>query len=755
MAGRPRRSSRTGPMVKDKDQLDEIHDKWKYADDRWADIRKDAKIDMRHVLNNPWPDSERTEREKNSRPVVATDEISQYQNQVTNDIRQNKRGIEFSPEGDGANDETARFYGNKARQVEYSSDASTAYDGAITNAVQRSYGYVKLETVYQSDTPKTPDQPGSAFNQEFRIRPVPDPDAIWPDPDFTDRTGRDWRWLFDVESRSKDDFLREFPKAEVRNFTPELVKYSDGWISQDRVQLAQFWERTFEKKTILGLMGTDAQGQQQALECWEDDQDAIALLKTQFTLEPAKSREVQIPSVTQYLTNGVEILKTTPWVGKWIPYVGCFGPMIWTDLGKGPQLVILSMTRFARDPNLLLAYYTSTEAELIGMTPKIPYFVWDGSLSNKEEAKLAKSNKVPVPFVKVRPKLSTSTQDTPGFPMKQDWNPPMQAVEIGKENARRSIQAAMGLTFLPSSAQNRSEKSGIALREIHETGQKGAYYWTDAYNATIVRVGELLEDGFPKLHDTAGWQNVRDAKGQPQRVYVAKGQPAPQGIPPDQVLPDIEGTHSVTISVGPRFASERERAQNFVSDFLASPFFAQLPPPMQLQIGALLIKLQDLGPIGQDIVDVMQPQANGKGPKPEQLIPQMQDALKKGEQIVQTLQAKIQAMEAANAAKVTETQGKLAIEAAKGATETGLETMRQQAETDRATAKDDTAVQLQEMKDRIALLEMHLTSKIEGETLAQDTVMQERERAHAADQAAEAADRAAEQEAINGTPEGQ
>ena len=37
----------------------------------------------------------------------------------------------------------------------------------------------------------------------------------------------------------------------------------------------------------------------------------------------------------------------------------------------GPQRIIMSMTRLARDPYMLLCYIRSCQMELVGMTPKV------------------------------------------------------------------------------------------------------------------------------------------------------------------------------------------------------------------------------------------------------------------------------------------------------------------------------------------------------------------------------------------------
>ena len=717
---RPKRSERWSPKADDKPALERIHDRYSYATDRWDTIRQEAKTDMKHVKGDPWPDQERRARIKAKRPVIALDELGQYENQVVNEVRANPRAIKFSPVGDGANDATARFYDGKTREIEYRSHGAQHYIRAFQNMVERSYGYVKVRTEFIHHKPAMPTDTWSAFEQRLCIDGVADPDSILPDPDFVDPTGRDWKYLFEEETRTISEFKRDFPKAEITSFTPELVKYSQGWVTDQTVRIASYWEVEKSRKGILAFEVMNPQsGQPLVYEVWEDEKDVIELLKAQGGIVKAE-RVSETPQVTQFLTNGVEILKETPWSGKWIPYVAMFGKMLWMDEGSGPELVLMSMTRLARDPNMLHAYYTSCEAELIGGTPRSPWWAWKGSLDPKNLTLVQKAAHEPVAVIEVDPMLAGGMTPTPSLPKRLQFEPPIQAIEIGKEGARRAIQAAMGLTPLPTSAQRRNEKSGIALRQIEESGQRGSYHFIDSYNMGIERVGELLEDMIPKVYDTATATAVLAPDQKPAMAYI-NGAQAPEDADKDvDVLASIEGLHAVTIDVGPAYASEREQASDFVDTFVTSQMFTALPPPMALEILSLLVKLKNLGPVGDQIAKVLNPP---KDENQQQLPPQVIETLKQGEQLVQALQQRVQELEQEQAAKVTETEGKLAADAQDHAAKERLEAMKIDASLREVELQADTDVRLQEMEDRIAELGLLLKAQIEGAKLEQQTAV--------------------------------
>lgn len=750
---KPRNAERGQPLLKDKDVLDRMHDRFTYCVDRWTDIRKEAATDMRHVKGDPWDPSERLARVKAKRPVIALDELGQYENQVVNEVRANPRAIKFSPVGDGANDATARFYANKAREIEYRSHAQQHYTRAFQNMVERSYGYAKVRTEFETDKPAKPSDKWSAFTKRLVIDGVADPDSVYPDPDFVDATGRDWKYLFEIESRTRAEFKREWPKAAIQDFTPDLVKYSNGWIDQASVRIAAYWELEHSEKMLEAWEIVNPEtGQPVVFEWWEDEAEEMVEAAKAVGGDPQKKteREVRTPKVTQYLTNGVEILETTPWPGKWIPYVAMFGKMLWMDEGDGPRLTIMSMTRLARDPNMLHAYYTSCEAEMIGMTPKVPWWVWKGSIDKPNAIKIQKANHEPVAFIEVDPKLATNQADTPSLPQRMPFEPPIQAIDMGKEGARRAIQASMGLTPLPTSAQRRNEKSGVALKQIEDSGQRGSYHFIDSYNMGIERVGELLEDLIPKVHDTKGETPVLGPDMKPTTMHIgADPNNLPPGVEKEQAIPSIEGLHAVTIEVGPEVQSERQEASAFVDGFIGSPLMQMLPPPMALEIVALLVKLKNLGPIGEQISEVLKPAEQAQDSVPKQEVQQM---MQEGQQIIEMLQKRVQELEQETAGKVQieqvraegkmvadaqNNEAKLKIEGMKAEAAMAAETMAAESRMSEAQLRSETDIKLQEMQEQIELLRLTLQAQVEGAKLEHAVHESERGRETMGHEAAE------------------
>ena len=115
-----------------------------------------------------------------------------------------------------------------------------------------------------------------------------------------------------------------------------------------------------------------------------------------------RDRKVEIPEVFQYMTNGLEILDKVPWDGTRIPIIACLGPERWTTEGGKPKRQLLSMVRFARDPQMLYDYLASGECEVAGKIPKTPFVGAVGQFETDKEA-WTEVTKVPHAFRAVRP----------------------------------------------------------------------------------------------------------------------------------------------------------------------------------------------------------------------------------------------------------------------------------------------------------------------------------------------------------------
>jgi hypothetical protein len=638
--------------------LKEIREDFDYFVRFWKETREEGDTDMRYVSGDPWDPKEKKLRDAADRPCVVFDELNQYLNQLINDVRQNKRSVKVDPTGSGATDKTAEFRGNLIRQVEYASKAQAVYATVMENVAQRSYGYARVSKRYVA-----PD----SFDQELVIGAINNPNSVWDDPDAKQRGRSDRKKLFIVDMVRLADFKQRWPKAEVKSFSAEMIADLPMWLKDDFVQVAEYWRIESESRTLLSLdvggglqvfedelpsAAGDGETVTLAEEC--DLGDGVIVPKGRHKL--LNSRESERLTVMQYITNGVEILEENPQDGTLIPVAGCYGKEKYVDQGAGSKLVIESLVRLARGPFMAYCYAQTTGIELLGMLPKFLLMGYEGQFEGHEE-ELAQLGRVPIPFVQIKAKTEATGETVLPLPQWNHWEAPLGAVEGMAESYRRAIQSALGMYNASVGRHDSAGESGIAIRRLDDQSSQGSFHFIDNFDGFLEDVGRILDDQIDYTYDT-----VRDVATRTQgdkhkvvRINEAFTDPETGETYHYKIG---SGRHSVSITTGPSSQSQRDEASKF-ADALAQN--QQVFP----RIADLVVKLKNLGPIGDEIAKRLTPAdvaaQEGQGGPP--LPPQAQALMAQQKQQLMAQAAVIAELKQQLDAKMPEIQSKQAIAA--------------------------------------------------------------------------------------------
>lgn len=619
--------------------LKEKRDRFDYMLEAWKDIRDQHDTDMKFLAGEQWEEKEKTRRQKAHIPYITLDELTQFVNQLVNDIRQNKHAVAVSPKGAGATNRSAQHRADWIRGIEYQSQGQTAYVTAAERMIGGSYGFVKLECEYE----------GMSFNQTCRIRPVPNENTVLMDPDCIHYDCSDGEDAFEFAFMSEARFKRLWPNAQIKSFTDEIKAIAPNWIKEGQVQVASYWYVEIEKIEI----------------CEVDLGDkGVRVMRTSELPKKLdmgrilKRRDWDDRKIIQYMMNGVEVLekkdprpkdktkeKAAGWPGQWIPLIPFWGKEYYIDFGSGSKRLIESLIRKARDPQRLFNYYASQELMEAKMSPRTPYMGPRGMFSNNKE-EWGDVNETPKGFIE---------WDQPeGFPpgsVKPEripFQPNFQLYEIAKEAASRSIQKAMGISPLPVEAQRANEKSGIALKRIQGERAQGSFHFIDNFDRSISYVGRQLDDVYDKIVDSA-----RDVTGRKEdgTFYLArvKDPKHPKNV-------QDAGDHDVTIATGPSADSEREEAAQFADTL------AEIPGVFQ-RIGDLIVRLRNVGPIGEQMADRLTPPEFANKPGQDDFPPQAKAIVNQLQQQLQLAQQAIQQLTQEKAAKMMDGSVKLKITA--------------------------------------------------------------------------------------------
>lgn len=706
------------PERPDEDVLEELRERRTYATRAWKDRRDEGQKDVQCVAGEVWkaldPDGLRL-RDSAGRPSISCDEIGQYLNQVGNDVRQNKRAIKATPIGLGATDQTAEFRENLFRQIEYRSNAARdVYSPIFEDALQRGYGFGRIKSAYVDPLSK---------NQELLIEAFPNPDVVTVDPDgaMLSQDCAKIEFAFIVDSWTKKKFKRQFgDTAKVVDFTDEHQRVAPDWIKGDSIQVAEYWTIERMRRRVVFLTADPA----------------IGVFGDTLGPPPAESdiddsRWEDVPTVCQYFTNGVELLakkgaqKRTIWGGKSIPIFACLGKTLYVQTGVGTECRTLSMVRLAREPVMGLAYTQSCKVEILGSVPRATHIGYEGQFRG-HETEWEKANHEPVPYLQVKPFTEVTGAQLLPLPVRQSWDPPLQNVDAAAESFRRSIQAAMGTSPMPTDAQRQNQKSGKALDRIESSGQKGSFHFVDHLDGMITRVGMLLDENLAWCYDAKRSVTVRDAKDQPHDTAI--------NDPDDpQAVDATIGHHDITISVGPVQTDERAESSEFADSIVGNAALMQIVGPQKAaELTALAIRLKAVGPIGDEMAEVISPKPPDEGapPTPEQM-QQLQAQMQGMGQQLQEAQQFIQTEQAKHQASVQSAQVKADGDAAAGAADVELKwriaQLEAETELEKVRLQEATKLQLAEytlrgtqMQAELDAREQELGAQQQAETQAHE-----------------------------------
>ncbi len=625
------------PENSDADILQDAKDALKRAMDAESRNRNAWLEDVRFArLGEQWPDAIRRQRELQGRPCLTINRLPAFIRQVTNGARQNKPAIKCHPVGDGADQATAKILNGLIKNIEVSSNADVAYDTALEHAVTGGFGYIRINTDYAGD---------DSFDQDIQIERVANPLTVFGDPDCLDADSANWNVAIVTELLPKEDFKARWPDAQAADFEADAKDKDRQWFTDDMVRVAEYWVREQVPATIHllsngAVMDDEAMGK------------ATELLAMQGVTE-VKTRTTLTHRVTQYIVSGAEVLETNAWAGRYIPIVPVYGDEVIVE----GERHLLSLVRFAQDPQRMFNYWRTASTELVALAPKAPFVGPKGSFASDAD-KWGTANTANHAY------LEYDVVEGGGPPQRQPFSGPPAGALQEALNANDDMKSIMGL-FDASLGARSNETSGIAINQRKQQGDISTFNFMDNQARALRHLGRIIVDLIPRVYNTARMLRVIHEDGTNETVQVNPGAqspaqppgiggpfpgmggqfppgmpPGPQpGMPgmgspfPEQGLqPDADaqglarvydltvGKYDVTVDTGPNFQTKREEAAQQIMDFIHA--FPQAGP----LVGDLLAKNLDW-PGADDMAKrlhaMLPPQILGKNPAVEQVRQQM------------------------------------------------------------------------------------------------------------------------------------
>ncbi len=552
-----------------------------------------------------WPEEIRRKRVQEGRPCLTVNRMPQFGRQVVNEARQQQIAIKVRPVDDNADVETAEVMAGLIRNIEQQSNADAAYDTGAECAVYMGVGYWRIGIEYAHD---------QSFDKELKIIRIPNRFSVYEDPFSTESDSSDWNHGFVTEWMEKSRFHSRWPDADE-------VSWDKGdqnravWADEDGLQVAEYWKRTEEEKTILLL----SDGTVIEPETYEKERNLFDAVGATVVQE----RKTKGYKVRQLIMNAQEVLEENDWAGCYIPIVPCYGE----EMNLEGKRIVRSLIHDAKDAQQMLNFWRSATTELVALAPKAPFIGPEEAFQGEDSDKWETANTDTYSYLSYQGSTAPQRQAFAGVPAGA-----MQEALTATDD----MKSIMGIYDASLGARS-SETSGVAINARKVESDTATFHFVDNLARAVRHTGKILVDLLPKVYTAprvvrilgldGTVQNVK--LGERQQTQNEQAQEGPQESGPAQALTKIYdlsmGRYDVAIDVGPNYVTQRQEAADQMMQLVQS--FPQAAPI----IGDLIAKNLDW-PGAQEMADrlkaMLPPKINdGIPPELTQQMEQMQQQL--------------------------------------------------------------------------------------------------------------------------------
>lgn len=645
----------------DKDKLAQGRRVFALAQDAETDNRASYEDDISFARHEKqWPKGISDQREAEGRPTLTISKMNSFIRQVVNDARQNKPSIKVHPADSGADPETAEVINGLIRNIEYTSNADTAYDTAMECAVSGGFGYWRIGLDYAYE---------DSFDMDLSIERIANPLSVYGDPYSTAADSSDWMDAFVVDVLSKDQFKAKHGETKTVRDWDDTSWGEEGWRIGNDVTVAEWWHREQAEIKVQQFINV----QTGEVQTYTDDviakSEDLRLFIQAGLLEFKRERLAKSYRVTQNTMTGAEVLSEVKWAGCYIPIVPVYGD----EYNIKGKRYFRSLIHSAKDAQRQFNYWRSSATELVALAPRVPWIGRVGAFDTDQE-RWNTANKQSHAYLEY-----DGAEAPQRIPL--DSGPAAGALQEAL-NASDDMKAVMGIYDASLGARS-NETSGRAIMARQREGDVSTFHFVDNLNRAIRHTGRILIDMIPHVYSGERIVRVMGEDGKPENKQLGKpyqqvddktGEPmvdeAGQAV---MAMHDLSaGKYDLTVTTGPSFTTRREEAAYQMTEMMRA-----LPASAPV-LGKHLAKNLDwpgADEIAEELEAMSQPQ----------IPPELQQQIEEGKQEL---------------ARLTEENQKLKANTAMDAAE--LEQKREQAqmEVDAEFAIEQIRIQSQE---RIAM----------------------------------------------------
>ena len=553
--------SRGGSSKIDRDDqlLQKIRKRHTSGTTYWLQNRESAEEDLLFLSGEQWPAGVRNEREAEGRPCLVNNVLPTFVDQVLGDQRQNRPQIKISPvsmvqvpaEGGskeltitnqaGTHDYSlAEVMSALVRNIEYQSDAETAYDFGFQAAVESGMGYLRVRADYLAD---------DTFEQDIKIEHIDNQFSVMFDPNAKEFDRSDSMWCMVEDMMEKETFKDLYPDALCE--APDDVGQGQmsAWFGENTVKVCEYYER----EPIIKEIALLSDGRTMAMDEIEKVVDELF----DMGIRIVRTRKVKTFKTTWRKVTGMDVLEGPVEIPcSTIPVVPIWGKVLTIKTTK----IYRSIIRHSKDAQRQANYWDSAATESVALAPKAPYIADVEQVEGFEDDwRTANTRNHSVLFYnKMHPNDTGPRRVDPAR---------VPSAEIAQSmNSTEKIKATLGM-YDASLGNAGNETSGKAIIARQRQGDRGSYAFIDNLSKAIRRVGQLLVEMIPKIYDTERVIRLKFEDGTEDFVQI------------NQMIQDRQtgefvkiydlgvAKYDVVVTTGPSYATQRSEAAESMIQF--------------------------------------------------------------------------------------------------------------------------------------------------------------------------------------------
>lgn len=318
-----------------------------------------------------------------NRPRFEINKVHQAVIRIFSEYRNNRVTVDFRPDDEGTNEDTADFLDGLYRADEQDSGAQEAYDTAFEEGVAGGMGAWRLVNCYEDEEDEDSDR------RRIRIEPIPDADnAVFFDADAKRYDKSDAGHAFVIcgmQDAAYEDLAGETPGAARRDWQDRRKKL-DGkgqgitsfdrvermgafdWFAPDVTYIAEYYEKETVSVPVNFYLSATGEEEKLRPKDFEKPEEFAAaekrLLDQGFTL--ARVKKIKTCKVHKYIIDGARVVEDCGYIaGKHIPIIPYYAKRLYVDNIER----IMGHIRLAVDLQRLYNMLCSLLAEIAVQSP--------------------------------------------------------------------------------------------------------------------------------------------------------------------------------------------------------------------------------------------------------------------------------------------------------------------------------------------------------------------------------------------------